>query len=86
MKKISLFAALLALAACQTLPTSSEWLVRGNGYFKDGNIQKAVAAYNRAIELNGQRPDVYAARGTAYFFDGQYAQAQQDFIKVLQLA
>ena len=35
-KTILLFAVCLCAAACQTLPTSSEYLARGDGYFKDG--------------------------------------------------
>ena len=85
MKKIYLMGVLLLLAACQTLPTSSEWLMRGNGYFKDGKMDKAVQAYTRAEQLNSKRADVYNARGAAYFFNGQYALAQADFIKSLQL-
>ena len=85
MKKFYLLVMAFVLAACQSLPTSSEWLARGDGYFKDGKTTQAFEAYNRAVKLNPNRADVYASRGAAYFFNGQYAAAKNDFIKVVQL-
>lgn len=85
MKRIFLLAVGLVLAACSGLQTSSEWVVRGDGYLKDGKLSKALSAYNRAYALNPDNVDVYASRGTAYYFAGGYAQAQDDFLKVLEL-
>lgn len=79
-----LFAAFL-LGACQTLPTSAEWLVRGDGYFQDGKIQQALRAYDRALRINPDNGAAYAARGAAYFFAGDYPAAQWDFLKVLEI-
>lgn len=85
MKKIIYCLAVCFLAACQTLPTSSEWLARGDGYFKDGKPQQALKAYQQAWKLNDKDAAVYASRGAAYFFIGDYASAQADFIKVLEI-
>ncbi len=85
MKKIFLFLLPVFMVACQTLPTSSEWIARGDGYLKDGNAPKAIAAYNRAEKLNAQNAAVYSSRGAAYFFSGNYAAAHTDFLKVLQI-
>lgn len=76
---------LFLLAGCQSLPTSSEWLARGDGYFRDGKTEQAFKAYNRAEKLNPDRAEVYASRGAAYFFDGQYGAAKRDFLKVVEL-
>ena len=73
------------LCACQTLPTSAEWKARGDGYFKDGKTEKALASYNKALRLNDKDASLYASRGAAYFFKGDYAAAQEDFVKVLQI-
>ena len=43
---------LLMLGACQTLPTSAEYVARGDGFFKDGKHAQAIAAYNRALVLS----------------------------------
>ena len=56
----------LGLAACMTLPTSSEYLLRGDGYFKDGKYDKALAAYNRAIALNPGKLEAYSSRGSTH--------------------
>lgn len=74
----------VTLSACTTLPTSSENLVRGDGYFKDGQYEKALKAYNRAIALNPENLEAYASRGSAHYFLGHYSLAQADFEHVLQ--
>lgn len=84
MRKIYGLLGVCLLSACQTLPTSSEYLLRGDGYFKDGNAPKALQAYNRAIELNPENLEAYSSRGTVHFFSGNYDLAEADFIKVLQ--
>ena len=85
MKKIYGVCLLCLLGACQTLPTSSEWLARGDGYFRDGNLPKALHAYNQAVKLNPNHAAVYASRGAAFFFAGDYASAQEDFVEVLKI-
>ena len=82
-KKIILFLASVWIAACSTLPTSSEYLLRGDGYFKDGKPEKALEAYNRALALNPDDLEGYASRGAVYFFTGDYDRAEQDFLHVL---
>ena len=54
------------LAACTTLPTSSEYLLRGDGYFKDGHAGKAVQSYTKALKLNPDNLEGYASRGAVY--------------------
>ena len=84
-KKILLFTLICAgLAACQTLPTASEYLTRGDGFVKDGKIPQAIKAYNKALAMNPDLTAVYASRGAAYFFSGDYARAQEDFFAVVE--
>lgn len=83
MKKTFLLLPFL-LAACTTLPTSSEYLLRGDGYFQDGKPQQALKAYSRAIELNPDNLTGYASRGAVYFFTGDYNRAEADFLHVLE--
>ncbi len=82
MKKLILLCS-ICLAACGTLPTSAEYVARGNGYLKDGHKAQAIRAYNKAVELNPDNVDIYEARGAAYFYNAQYALAAQDFERVL---
>lgn len=73
------------MAACSdSLPTSAEYLIRGEGYHKDGKVEKAIKEYNKALKLNPNNIDVYASRGTAYFFMGDLEKAIDDFVKVVQ--
>ncbi len=83
-KKTLFLLAFVCLAACTSLPTSSEYLLRGDGYFKDGKPQQALEAYNRALELNPDNLEGYASRGSVYFFTGDYDRAEQDFLHVLE--
>ena len=83
MKQISIVLTLVVLAACHTLPTSAEYALRGDGYFKDGKPQQALKAYNRAIELNPANLEAYASRGATHFFQGNFALAAEDFKFVL---
>jgi len=85
MKKILLLAMPFLFAACTTLPTSSEYLVRGDGYYKDGQPEKAIKAYNKAIALNPDNLEAYASRGSIHFFEGHFQLAQADFEHVLQV-
>ncbi len=71
------------LAACAGLPTSSEYLLRGDGYFKDGSPVRALESYNRAVALNPDNLEAYASRGAVHFFQGNYDLAEADFKFVL---
>lgn len=83
MRKLFLLTCAFFCAACASLPTSSEYMARADGYLKDAKPQKALAAYNRAILLNPKNLDAYAARGAAHFFAGNFALAEADFKYVL---
>ena len=83
MKKNLLFLVGIFGMACSSLPTSSEYVARGDGFAKDGKQEKAIAAYNRAIALNPDNLEAYAARGAAHFFAGNFALAEADFKYVL---
>ena len=72
------------LAACTTLPTSEEYVARGDGFVKDGKYKKAISAYTQAVSLNPKNLQAYASRGAAYFFNGQFGLAEDDFVRVIE--
>lgn len=84
MKKLCILLGCIFVGACGGLPTSGEYMARGNGYLKDGKKEAAIRAFNKAVVLNPRNTDVYEARGAAYFFNGQYNLAAQDFERVLK--
>lgn len=82
-----LLCAALFFAGCgcqSSLPTSNEYLARGEGYHKDGDVKKALKAYNKALKINPNNIEVYGSRGAAYFFLGEYQKAADDFGKVIE--
>ncbi|MBR4355203.1 MAG: tetratricopeptide repeat protein [Elusimicrobiaceae bacterium] len=82
-KMMAILSGIFCLGGCMTLPTSAEYALRGDGYFQDGNSEKSIAAYNKAILLNPNNLEAYASRGAVHFFAGHYDLAQQDFEHVL---
>ena len=84
MKKFLFWVCLGCLVGCQTLPTSAEWKIRGDGFVQDSKFEQAIQAYSKAITLNSKQADLYAARGAAYFSIGSYELAKQDFIEALR--
>lgn len=85
MKKLLVLAVCaLTLSACAGLKTSGEYLFRGESYFRDGNVEQAIASYNKAGEINPNNIEVYASRGTAQYFAGNLDAAIEDFLIVIE--
>ncbi len=59
---------------------------KGDSYQDKGQWDKAIAEYNKAIELNPEYAEAYYNRGTAYAQGkGQFDQAISDFTKAIEL-
>ena len=59
--------------------------LRGNAYYKKGEIDKAIADYTRSIEVNPGFATAYYNRGSAYYFEGKIEMASDDYKKALEL-
>jgi cytochrome c-type biogenesis protein CcmH/NrfG len=57
------------------------WVKLGNDYFDAHQPQKAIAAYDKALELKGDDADVLTDQGVMYRDVGQYDKALQNFEK-----
>lgn len=61
------------------------WVDLGNAYFDTHQPQKAVAAYQKALELKGDDPDVLTDQGVMYRDLGQFDEAIANFRKANQV-
>ncbi len=57
----------------------------GDAYVNKGQYDRAIEAFNRAIEINPRHADAYNNRGLAYVNKGQYDHAISDFNKAIEI-
>ena len=59
---------------------------KGNAYFKEGQINKAISEYDKAIELNPEFTYAYAQRGYTYQLKkGEFDKAISDYNRAIEL-
>jgi cytochrome c-type biogenesis protein CcmH/NrfG len=61
------------------------WIDLGNLYFDTGNYEKAITAYNKALELNPDNADVMNDLGVMYRRNGQPKKAIEAFDKAIKI-
>ncbi len=59
--------------------------VRGMALDAKGQIQQAIGAYSKSIQLKPDFPDVYYNRGADFYAISRYGDALKDFNKLLEL-
>ena len=80
-KGIELFTGLI-----ENMPDRVElYVLRASCYQQVKEFDKALADYNKAIELDGKQPGFLVGRGTVYEEKGQLEQALADYSKALEL-
>ncbi len=57
----------------------------GRNFLKNGQWDKAIAAFNKAIELDPKCVEAYITRGNAYNDKGQHDKAISDYTKVIEI-
>jgi serine/threonine protein kinase len=63
--------------------TKEQWLNEGDAHHNDGRYKEAIAAYDRAIQLDPNDPYVYYNRGNAYSKLKEYQQAIADYDRAI---
>jgi tetratricopeptide (TPR) repeat protein len=61
-------------------------VIRGIAYGMKGSTDRAIADFDKAIQLQPDFADAYFNRGLAYYYKGEYDCAIADFKKVLELS
>ena len=62
----------------------AQWL-KGRNHYATGQYQRAIDAYNIAVNMNNRHPGVYFDRGLTYAAMGNFNQALNDFAAALSL-
>ena len=58
---------------------------KGNNYIDEENYEKAIKAFNQAIEKNFKKSNALFGRGLAFFHLKRYEDALNSFNEVLQI-
>ena len=83
--RFSIFALLLiSLPGCEPR-TAVDYNRRGVAWFAEGDNEKAVADFTKAIRIDPELVEVYKQRGLAYEKLGSSDQARRDLQKAEQL-
>jgi len=64
---------------------AKEQIVTGDSYLKQEQWDKAIAAYNKAIDLDPKSVESYLNRGTAYDSQGEYDKAIADYTTAIEI-
>ncbi len=59
-------------------------LYHGIALVKEGEYDRSIAYFNKAIEINPRLASAYINRGIAYFGKGQYDKAISDFNRAIE--
>jgi len=59
---------------------------RGFAYIQKGELDQAIADFDKAIELDPELAEAYNDRGYAYYLKGEVAKAVSDFEKCIELS
>lgn len=62
---------------------AANYLAQSN--LKLGNIQGAIDAYKKGIQLDPSRDDIHASLGNLYFSENRYQEAQDEYEKAVKL-
>jgi len=64
---------------------AEQYVQRGEDYLMEGNKKKALAAYNKAIEIDPDCQKAFVRRGLLYDEAGRTEQAMRDFAKAIEI-
>jgi tetratricopeptide (TPR) repeat protein len=85
-----IFLILTILIGCATTEEIKETdpialLNQGEAFFEEGQYDRSIAYFDKAIEINPKFAEPYNNRGIAYCEKGQYDKAIADFNKAIEI-
>ena len=76
----------IGCAATQETEEDAEiYYNQGNAYKKNGQYDKAISDFTKAIEINPKHADAYYTRGVVYYYKEDYEKALDDFYTAQRL-
>ena len=66
--------------------TSNDYVLTGNKYFDKGEVEKAISAYNKAIELYKNNAVAYNNRGYLFYTVEENNKALKDFDRAIKIS
>ena len=72
-------------SAVEETPDANAYISRGASKLKKGQIEDATSDFNKAIDLDPQKPGAYVARGGVYFMLDQFDNAISDYNKAIEI-
>ena len=85
-----IFLILTILIGCETTEeineTDSDALLnQGIAFGKEGQYDRAIAYFNKALNINPRSAEAYNNRGIAYDYKGQYDKAITDYSQAIEI-
>lgn len=65
--------------------SARDWIALGNLYFDTSQVQKAIGAYEHALSIQPENPDVLTDLGIMYRESGAFTKAVQAFEKAIEI-
>jgi tetratricopeptide (TPR) repeat protein len=66
--------------------SAADWLAKGIGFYNLNRYDEAIQAYDRALELNPQDPEVWKNKGYTFNKLGKNKEANECFWKAIGLS
>lgn len=79
---LSFFTYFISWAHCEN---AEEYVQQGISFYKEGDYEKAISNYTKAIELNPGQAEAYLNRGLAYAVKNNYDMAISDFSQTIKI-
>jgi tetratricopeptide (TPR) repeat protein len=61
------------------------WTNKGNALLAQGKYDEAIQAYDKAIELNQEAPDLWISKGHTFYRQGKYDKALDAYDRAIEL-